>query len=55
MANRRYLPRNCSYIEEQNEQRTEELCTKVKLLKHIAIRIGEETKSQNVDLTVRIE
>jgi hypothetical protein len=56
MANRRYLERtNCSYIEEQNDQRTEELCSKVKLLKYIAIQIREETKSQNADFTVRIE
>jgi hypothetical protein len=55
MTNRRCLPTNCSYIEEQNEQRTEQLCAKVKILKHIVIRIGEETRSQNAELTVRIK
>jgi hypothetical protein len=46
---------NYSYIEEQNEERTEQLGSKVKQLKDIVIRIGEETKSQNADLAVWIE
>ncbi|CAF0879891.1 unnamed protein product [Rotaria sp. Silwood1] len=38
---------NYSYIEEQNEARTELLNSKVNQLKHLAVQIGEETKFQN--------
>ncbi|CAF0999846.1 unnamed protein product [Adineta steineri] len=38
---------NYSYIEEQNEQRTELLNSKVNQLKHLAVQIGDETKLQN--------
>jgi hypothetical protein len=60
MTDRRHLntyarQRNYSYIEEQNDQRTEQLHSKVKLLKYIAIQIREETKHQNVEITVWIE
>ncbi len=41
-----------SYIEEQNEERTEHLRSKVDQLKYIAVEIREETKRQNADLTV---
>jgi hypothetical protein len=39
---------NYSYTEE----RTEQLCSKVKQLKDITVQIGEEIKRQNDDLTV---
>jgi predicted RNA-binding protein with EMAP domain len=45
---------NYSYIEEQNEARTELLNTKVNQLKHLAVQIGEETKFQNKYLKVCI-
>ncbi len=45
---------NYSYIEEQNEARTELLNSKVNQLKHLAVQIGEETKFQNKYLNVRI-
>jgi predicted RNA-binding protein with EMAP domain len=38
---------NYSYIEEQNEARTELLNSKVNQLKHLAVQMGEETKYQN--------
>jgi len=38
---------NYSYIEEQNEARTELLNSKVNQLKHLAVQIGDETKFQN--------
>ena len=38
---------NYSYIEEQNEARTDSLTSKVSQLKHLAVQIGEETKYQN--------
>ena len=43
---------NYSYIEEQNETRTEMLNSKVNQLKHLAVQIGEETKFQNKYLKV---
>lgn len=43
---------NYSYIEEQNEARTELLNNKVNQLKHLAVQIGEETKYQNKYLKV---
>jgi len=43
---------NYSYIEEQNEERTEQLCLKVKKLKDVVVEISSETKRQNDDLTV---
>ncbi len=43
---------NYSYIEEQNEARTELLNSKVNQLKHLAVQIGEETKYQNKYLKV---
>jgi len=43
---------NYSYIEEQNEARTELLNSKVNQLKHLAVQIGEETKFQNKYLKV---
>jgi hypothetical protein len=43
---------NYSYIEENNEERTEELRLKVNQLKYLAIEIGEETKRQNHDFKV---
>jgi hypothetical protein len=39
---------NYSYTEE----RTEQFCSKVKQLKHITVRIGEEIKRQNDDIKV---
>ncbi len=45
---------NYSYIEEENEQRTEQLASKVKQLKYIVVRINEETKRQNSDISVWI-
>lgn len=45
---------NYSYIEEQNEARTELLNSKVNQLKHLAVQIGEETKYQNKYLKVNI-
>lgn len=50
MANRR--PKNYSYIEEQNEQRTEQLQSKVRRLKDIVIQIDQETKYQIKELGV---
>ena len=44
---------NYSYIEEQNEARTDLLNSKVSQLKHLAVQIGEETKFQNKYLKVR--
>lgn len=41
-----------SYIEEQNEARTQLLSSKINQLKGIAIEIGEETKYQNKYLKV---
>ena len=41
-----------TYIDEQNEERTEHLRSKVNQLKYIAVEIREETKRQNDDLTV---
>ncbi|CAF1064340.1 unnamed protein product [Adineta ricciae] len=38
---------NYSYIEEQNEARTELLNSKVNQLKHLAVQISEETQFQN--------
>lgn len=38
---------NYSYIEEQNEARTELLNSKVNQLKHLAVQIGDETRYQN--------
>ena len=43
---------NYSYIEEENDTRTELLNTKVNQLKHLAVQIGEETKIQNKYLKV---
>ncbi len=43
---------NYSYIEEQNEARTELLNSKVNQLKHLAVQINEETKFQNKYLKV---
>ncbi len=43
---------NYSYIEEQNEERTEQLGLKVKKLKDVVLEISSETKRQNDDLTV---
>ena len=43
---------NNSYIEEQNEERTELLSSKVNQLKHLAVQIGDETKLQNKYLRV---
>jgi hypothetical protein len=43
---------NYSYIEEQNEARTALLNSKVNQLKHLAVEIGEETRSQNKYLKV---
>ena len=43
---------NYSYIEEQNNVRTELLNSKVNQLKHLAVQIGEETKFQNKYLKV---
>ena len=43
---------NYSYIEEQNDARTELLNSKVNQLKHLAVQIGEETKFQNKYLKV---
>lgn len=43
---------NYSYIEEQNEVRTESLNNKVNQLKHLAVQINEETKYQNKYLKV---
>ena len=45
---------NYSYIEEQNEARTDLLNSKVSQLKHLAVQIGEETKYQNKYLKVRM-
>jgi hypothetical protein len=42
---------NYSYAEEQTEQ----LCSKGKQLKYIAVQIGEEIKRQKDDLTVWIK
>lgn len=44
---------NYSYIEEQNEIRTELLNNKVGQLKHLAVQIGEETRYQNKYLKVQ--
>lgn len=41
-----------SFVEEQNDARTQLLNTKVNQLKEIAIGIGEETKIQNKYLKV---
>jgi hypothetical protein len=46
---------NNSCIEDQNVERTEQLCSKVKLLKTFTILINEETKHQNEDLKVGTE
>jgi predicted RNA-binding protein with EMAP domain len=43
---------NYSYIEEQNEARTELLNSKVNQLKHLAVQIGDETNYQNKYLKV---
>jgi hypothetical protein len=43
---------NYSYIEEQNEARTELLNSKVSQLKHLVVQIGEETNYQNKYLKV---
>jgi DNA repair ATPase RecN len=43
---------NYSFVEEQNEARTELLNSKVNQLKHLAVQIGEETKYQNKHLKV---
>lgn len=45
---------NYSYIEEQNEVRTELLNNKVNQLKHLAVQIGEETRYQNKYLKVSL-
>ena len=43
---------NYSYIEEQNDIRTQQLNSKVGQLKHLAVHIGEETRYQNKYLKV---
>jgi hypothetical protein len=43
---------NYSYIEEQNEARTDLLNSKVTQLKHLAVQINEETRYQNKYLKV---
>lgn len=50
MTNRRQ--RDCSHIENENEQRTEQLLLKVKRLKDIVIQIDQETNYQINQLTV---
>ena len=45
---------NYSYIEEQNEARTELLNSKVNQLKHLAVQISVETQFQNKYLKVRV-
>ena len=40
-----------SCIEEQNDQRTDQLCTKVKRLKSIVIEINDETKRSTAELS----
>ncbi|CAF1531606.1 unnamed protein product [Adineta ricciae] len=40
-----------SCIEEQNDQRTAQLCTKVKRLKSIVIEINDETKRSTAELS----
>ncbi|CAF4378424.1 unnamed protein product, partial [Adineta steineri] len=41
---------NYSYIEEQNEERTQQLVSQVKELKTVVIEIRNETRRQNEDL-----
>lgn len=43
---------NYSFIEDQNDARTDLLNSKVNQLKHLAVQIGEETKFQNKLLKV---
>ncbi|CAF0857963.1 unnamed protein product [Adineta steineri] len=41
---------NYSYVEEQNEERTQQLVSQVKKLKNVVIEIRNETRRQNEDL-----